>query len=335
MAGKIFVNYRRDDERSMAARIRDRLAMTFGNANVFMDVDNLEVGQRFDKELEKALNETHVFISVIGPRWMDSFNHRLAGGELDYVREEIANALKRGITIIPVLIDRAPLPLADALPEDVRGLVLHQKHDVSHERFGRDIDDLIQAIELLAPTPKEYRRYQLNPLRLIQSGCSIATGLLLLYLAFRLLNGRFDKELLETIGYISVAALALACWLIYLSIAIALRAGQLVRVTRNRVIVRNLFGWPKYSLRVAYIKTASVIKISRHEKANNLIIGGSLGVQLLGKDDRRIEISSVEPDHLFAAIISTQKYYRRLQHEAAQAKAARARSLGSRLRWWR
>ena len=55
MPGKIFVNYRRDDARDMAARIRDRLAATFGDANVFMDVDNLLAGQRFDKELEKAL----------------------------------------------------------------------------------------------------------------------------------------------------------------------------------------------------------------------------------------------------------------------------------------
>jgi hypothetical protein len=39
MPGKIFVNYRRDDERAMAAmaaRIRDRVAATFGEANVFM-----------------------------------------------------------------------------------------------------------------------------------------------------------------------------------------------------------------------------------------------------------------------------------------------------------
>ena len=45
MPSKIFVNYRRDDERAFAARVRDRLAQTFGSANVFMDVDNLMAGQ--------------------------------------------------------------------------------------------------------------------------------------------------------------------------------------------------------------------------------------------------------------------------------------------------
>jgi len=34
MPGKIFVNYRRDDARDMAARVRDRLAQTFGEAAV-------------------------------------------------------------------------------------------------------------------------------------------------------------------------------------------------------------------------------------------------------------------------------------------------------------
>lgn len=146
MAGKIFVNYRRDDERSTAARVRDRLAGVFGATNVFMDVDNLLAGQRFDKELAKALAETDVFLAVIGPKWMELFAQRQASGERDYVREEIAGALKRGILVIPVLIERAPMPRGANLPEDIREIVLHQKHDISHERFGRDIEELVVAI---------------------------------------------------------------------------------------------------------------------------------------------------------------------------------------------
>jgi TIR domain len=146
MPGKIFINYRRNDERAVAARVRDRLAGVFGNTNVFMDVDNLMAGQRFDKELEKALAETDIFIAVIGPHWMELFAERQAASERDYVREEIAEALKRGIVVIPALIERTALPRADGLPEDIRELVLHQKHDVTHEHFGRDIAGLVEAI---------------------------------------------------------------------------------------------------------------------------------------------------------------------------------------------
>jgi tetratricopeptide (TPR) repeat protein len=147
MPGKIFVNYRRDDERSTAARIRDRLASTFGDANIFMDVDNLLPGQRFDRELEKALGETDVFLAVIGPRWQELLTERRASGEHDYVREEIAAALQRDMLVIPVLIEQTPLPRHAALPGDMRDLVLHQKHVVSHERFGRDLAELVEAIQ--------------------------------------------------------------------------------------------------------------------------------------------------------------------------------------------
>ena len=51
MAGKIFVNYRREDGAASAARLRDRLTQAFGTASVFMDVDNLLAGQRFDNEI--------------------------------------------------------------------------------------------------------------------------------------------------------------------------------------------------------------------------------------------------------------------------------------------
>jgi len=145
---RIFVSYRRDDVRDMAARIRDHLVPTFGDVNVFMDVNKLIGGQRFDKELEKALSQTDVFLAVIGLRWMELFKARLTSGEHDYVREEIAGALQRGIVVIPVLIDRAPLPRPDALPEDIRDLALHQKHVVTHEQFGRDVTGLVEAIRV-------------------------------------------------------------------------------------------------------------------------------------------------------------------------------------------
>lgn len=150
MPGRIFVNYRRDDVPGDARGVRDGLAAKFGKANVFMDVDNLLVGQRFDVELAKALDACDMLIAVIGPRWMDLLKDRTASGERDYVREEIAAALARKITVIPVRVGREgsmpALPRASDLPEDIRDLVLHQKLDVAHERFGRDITELVEGI---------------------------------------------------------------------------------------------------------------------------------------------------------------------------------------------
>jgi hypothetical protein len=47
MAGKIFINYRRDDSISTAGRLQDRLALTFGRKNLFMDVDHVPAGVDF------------------------------------------------------------------------------------------------------------------------------------------------------------------------------------------------------------------------------------------------------------------------------------------------
>jgi hypothetical protein len=149
--GKIFISYRRDDAPGDARGIRDRLASQFGRANVFMDVDNLLAGQRFDRELEKALSQCDVLIAVIGSRWMKLLSGHTRSGDRDYVHDEIAAALKRDITVIPTLVGRKghmpSLPNEDNLPEDIRALVLHHKQDIAHESFGRDADELVEAVK--------------------------------------------------------------------------------------------------------------------------------------------------------------------------------------------
>lgn len=147
MQGKIFISYRRNDGAANARSVRDRLARVFGDSNVFMDVDNLLAGKRFDKELKNAIAQTTVFLAVIGPRWMELLKERQASGERDYVHEEVAAALARELLVIPVLIEGGTLPRQNELPEDVRDLALHQKHEISHEHFGRDVEGLISAIK--------------------------------------------------------------------------------------------------------------------------------------------------------------------------------------------
>jgi hypothetical protein len=104
--GKIFVSYRRDDAAGDARSIYERLGRSFGEKKVFMDVDQLLAGQRFDRELDKALAECDVLIAVIGPRWMDLLSEQAKHGKRDYVRDEIAAALQRDIIVIPVMMGR-------------------------------------------------------------------------------------------------------------------------------------------------------------------------------------------------------------------------------------
>jgi hypothetical protein len=52
MAHKIFISYRRDDSGPTAGRLYDRLVEKFGEANIFIDVDNMPAGVDFVKHLQ-------------------------------------------------------------------------------------------------------------------------------------------------------------------------------------------------------------------------------------------------------------------------------------------
>jgi hypothetical protein len=133
--GKIFVSYRRDDAPGDARSIYERLGRSFGEGNAFMDVDQLLAGQRFDRELDKALAECEVLIAVIGARWMDLLSEYEQHGKRDYVRDEIAAALQRDIIVIPVMMGREanmpPLPLAEELPENIRDLPIGARRTIT------------------------------------------------------------------------------------------------------------------------------------------------------------------------------------------------------------
>lgn len=187
MATKIFINYRRGDVRSDAARIRDRLAAVFGPKNVFMDVENLVAGQRFDMALNRELAQCDVLLAVIGPKWLDILKERQGGTEGDFVREEIAAALKRAIPVIPVLVDRAALPRADQLPEDLRNLVMYHKIDISHEHFGREVEELISAVKANSPAGSGDDSDGASRKRLLIGG--VLTGVIALGLAGAQLAG--------------------------------------------------------------------------------------------------------------------------------------------------
>jgi hypothetical protein len=162
--GKIFVSYRRDDAPGDARSVYERLGRIFGEKSVFMDVDQLLAGQRFDRELDKALAECDVLIAVIGARWTDLLSEYAQQGKRDYVRDEIAAALQRDIIVIPVMVGREanmpPLPLAEELPENIRDLVLYQKHNIAHESFGRDTAHLIAALQSLLRERRAPKRWQ-------------------------------------------------------------------------------------------------------------------------------------------------------------------------------
>ena len=86
---------------------------------------------------------------VIGPRWLEILkNHRqgAAGGGSDYVQMEVASALERKLSVIPVLVGGAAMPTADDLPEQLQPLAFRQAFAIRHDSFPRDMAGLEQEI---------------------------------------------------------------------------------------------------------------------------------------------------------------------------------------------
>jgi TIR domain len=149
MAGKIFINYRRDDSPGTAGRLHDRLAQTFGRKNLFMDVDHIPAGVDFVEYLNSQVAACDVFLAVIGPNWLDAKDddgRRRFDNPDDFVTVEIAAALTRKIRVIPVLVDGARTPKAEKLPDSVKPLVRRNAVEVRNTNFGRDAEALANKL---------------------------------------------------------------------------------------------------------------------------------------------------------------------------------------------
>jgi PAN domain len=142
MAG-IFINYRRDDAPGVAGRLFDYLAGRFSKDDLFMDVDAMKPGVDFAKQLDTQV-----------PHWLDAIDKtgaRRLNNEKDYVRIELASALKRDIAVIPVLVDGAAMPAEESLSDDLKPLVYRHALELRHSRFSADADAIVHALEAAVP----------------------------------------------------------------------------------------------------------------------------------------------------------------------------------------
>jgi hypothetical protein len=147
----IFLSYRRDDAGGWARGLADVLCRKFGHKNVFIDVDGIKDFDDFEANIFATIDRCDVFLAVIGQRWLELRDQQSGERRLDrpddYVRVEIARALQRRITVLPVLVDNAVLPESEQLPEDLRDLLRPRFHALTPERWNKDIAELLRNID--------------------------------------------------------------------------------------------------------------------------------------------------------------------------------------------
>jgi hypothetical protein len=154
----IFISYRRTDTLPWAGHLFADLCNSFGPSQVFMDIQGgIPRGANFEEALKAALAGCDALLALIGPQWSSckrSDGTRRIDVPTDWVRGEVAAALRRKILVVPVLFGGARLPPETELPEDIRLLRKHQDAEITDKRWDYDVGALLKDL-LASPLLKQ------------------------------------------------------------------------------------------------------------------------------------------------------------------------------------
>lgn len=153
----VFISYRRDDSSAHARSLRENLIQAFGDA-VFMDVDDIRIGETWATTLDSALERAAALLVVIGPTWLripDAYGRRRLDRPDDWVRTEIERSFARGIPVIPVLVGGATVPPREGMPPSIVDLSGQQYVELRETNWKQDVAPLVDR---LAAPPIEIER---------------------------------------------------------------------------------------------------------------------------------------------------------------------------------
>lgn len=175
---KLFISYRRADSQHAVDRLYQTLRKHMAKKDIFIDVDSIPKGVDFADHLARQVDQCETLLAIVGPQWLsltDETGLRRLDSLDDFVRIEIATALKRNILVIPVLLDGTPMPRAEQLPDDLKALERRNAAILTRNNFRGDMDRLIVDLGL--------RRRMNRLVPAFSLGITLAAGLSVLFAA--------------------------------------------------------------------------------------------------------------------------------------------------------
>lgn len=177
----IFISYRREGGYDTAKHLYDLLARD--GYRVSFDIDTLTRGD-FDISLLKRIDECKDFILIVDQHAFDRTLDLRFNPKKDWMRQELAHALKKRKNIIPVFLNGVS-KFPENLPDDIRGVV--KKNGPQYNRYY--FNDFYKRIksDFLTARPRK-RTAQIS---------IIAAIVLMLALSFSgwlIFNGRNDSS---------------------------------------------------------------------------------------------------------------------------------------------
>lgn len=189
---KIFISYRRDDSQYQADKLHGALKPYVANpqADIFIDIDNIPLGLDFADYIDGKVGQAEILLALIGHNWLNARDPKTGRRRLDdpkdFVCLEIASALRRGIPVVPVLFDGAPVPDAAQLPDDLKPLARRNGIPVNRASFDADVARLVRGLPVdlkgkRAAVRAAKGRWSLNLLLPAIIAVSLAVALLLVF----------------------------------------------------------------------------------------------------------------------------------------------------------
>jgi hypothetical protein len=116
-----------------------------------MDVDTIALGRDFREALRERLASSDIMLTLVGRDWVklkDAAGRTRLDDPEDFVRLEIEAALKRGIPVIPVLVQGAAMPAPEELAPEIRDFTFRNAFELSHNRWESDVHELLRRLQL-------------------------------------------------------------------------------------------------------------------------------------------------------------------------------------------
>ena len=183
----IFISYRRENGEDTAKHLRDILVAK--GYSVFFDTDSLQSGD-FNRALLDVIENCKDFIIILSPNALDR-----CVNEKDWVRQELACALRNGKNIIPVFHRNFHFP--EELPEDINDVRWKNGIDGSIKYFDAMVHKLIK---FLHSKPKFWMRKSI----MIPSATCLLAAAALIFLLPRWNTGNKPVTAPETVQEVSV-----------------------------------------------------------------------------------------------------------------------------------
>jgi hypothetical protein len=145
----VFISYRRSDASCYAAWLCEHLINYFGPGHIFIDIDSISAGTDFVAAINRTLDACEAVIVLIGKDWLNARNEaglRRLEDPNDFVRLEVAAALKAQRLVIPVLVEGASMPDADKLPASLVALARCNAVELPTRGFARAVANLARQI---------------------------------------------------------------------------------------------------------------------------------------------------------------------------------------------